>query len=108
MHNKASYQLLLIACFYHAIYAFRVNLRYVIAKISKNSLLETGTRSKIESGIEFESRCSHINLIDCNCIMNVTNMTICKPHVETSHLYHSIFHSFLYKNADCTTSEAQL
>ena len=47
--HKASYQLVLIEYFYHVIYAFRVNLRSVssaIVKISRNSLLESGTRSK--------------------------------------------------------------
>ena len=47
--HKASYQVVLIEYFYHVIYAFRVNLRSVsseIVKISGNSLLESGTRSK--------------------------------------------------------------
>ena len=47
--HKASYQLVLTEYFYHVIYAFRVNLRSVssvIVKISRNSLFESGTRSK--------------------------------------------------------------
>ena len=35
-------------CFYHVTYTFRVNLRSVIAWISKNSLLETGAISEVK------------------------------------------------------------